>query len=68
MRAILLLFLVMLLLLLLVSGVVLNLAIVIIKLTGSIALSQEVVWALYGVSTLIVIGLLWLLVTFGGSK
>ena len=68
MRTILLLFLVALLLILLVSGVALNLAIVIIKLTGSIALTREVVWSLYGVSTLIVIGLLWLLVTFGGSK
>lgn len=68
MRGILLLFLVTLLLVLLVSGVVLNLGIVITKLTGPIALTQEVVWLLYGVATLIVIGLLWLLVTLGGRK
>lgn len=68
MRGILLLLLVTTLLVLLVSGVVLNLGIVIIKLTGSIALTQEVVWLLYGAATLIVIGLLWLLVTLGGRK
>ena len=68
MRVILLLLITTLLFVMLVSGVVLNLMLVIIKITGSIALTPSMVWSLYAIATLIVIGLLWLFVKIGGKQ
>lgn len=67
MRVVLLLFLTVTLLLMMVSGVVLNFMLIIIKTTGSIALTQEMCWALYALATLIVFGLLWLFIKIGGK-
>lgn len=50
----------------LVSGVVLNLALIIVKVTGTITLTRVMGWSLYILATLIVIGLLWLFVRIGG--
>lgn len=67
MRLVLFLFLTTILIVMMVSGVVLNLAIIIIKVTGSIALTQGMCWALYGAATVIVVLLLWLFVKLGGG-
>ena len=50
------------------SGVVLNLMIVIIKVHGSIAVTEEMLFWLYLMAAFIVIGLLWLFVKIGGQK
>ena len=65
MKAILLLLVATALLVCLVSGVVLNLLIVIIKVYGSIAITWQLLVALYAAATLIAVGLLWLFVRLG---
>lgn len=50
----------------LVNGVVLKLALIIVKVTGQITLTRVMCWRLYILATLIVIGLLWLFVRIGG--
>ena len=65
MRAILLLLITTVLFTCLVSGVVLNLMIVIVKVYGSIGVTWQLLVALYAVATLIVVGLLWLFVQLG---
>lgn len=65
MRAILLLLVATILLVCLVSGVVLNLLIVIIKVYGSIAITWQLLVALYALAILIAGGLLWLFLRLG---
>ena len=65
MRAILLLLVTTVLLVCLVSGVALNLMIVIVKVQGSIGVTWQLLVALYAAATLIVVGLLWLFVQLG---
>lgn len=50
----------------LIHGVVLQLILIIIKVTGHIALTRQTCWGLYILATLIVFGLLWLFVKIGG--
>ena len=68
MRLILLLLLASALFVLLQSGVVLNLMIIIIKVHGSIAVTEEMLFWLYALAALIVVGLLWLFVRIGAVK
>ena len=65
MRLILLLLLASALFVLLQSGVVLNLMIVIIKVHGSIAVTEEMLFWLYALAAVIVVGFLWLFVKIG---
>ena len=65
MRAILVLLVATVLLVCLVSGVVLNLLIVIVKVYGSIAITWQLLVALYALATLVAVGLLWLFVRLG---
>ena len=67
MRAILLLLVATVLLVCLVSGVVLNLLIVIIKVYESIAITWQLLVALYTLATLVAVGLLWLFVRLGAK-
>ena len=50
------------------SGIVLNLMIIIIKVHGSIAVTEEMLFWLYALAALIVVGLLWLFVKIGAAK
>ena len=68
MRLILLLLLASALFVLLQSGVVLNLMIIIIKVHGSIAVTEEMLFWLYALAVLIVVGLLWLFVKIGADR
>lgn len=68
MKLILLLLLALALFVLLCSGTVLNLMIIIIKVHGSIAITEEMLFWLYALSVLIVVGLLWLFVKIGAVK
>ena len=65
MRAILLLLVATALFVCLVSGVVLNLLIVIIKVYGSIAITWQLLVALYALAILIAVGMLWLFMRLG---
>ena len=68
MRLILLLLLASALFVLLCSGTVLNLMIIVIKVHGSIAVTEEMLFWLYALAALIVVGLLWLFVKIGAVK
>lgn len=68
MRLILLLLLTSALFVLLQSGVVLNLMIVIIKVHGSIAVTEKMLFWLYALAVVIVVGLLWLFVKIGAVE
>lgn len=68
MRLILLLLVAVALFVLLQSGVVLNLMIIIDKVHGSIAVTEEMLSRLYALAAFIVVGLLWLFAEIGDMK
>ena len=68
MRLILLLLLASILFVLLCSGVAVNLVVVLFQVCGVLTITKEMLFQLYALSALIVVGLLWLFVKIGADK
>lgn len=68
MRTLILLLLATILMLCLVSGVVLNMLIIIVNISGSVALTWQIMCMLYAAAAIVVVGLLWLFVKIGAKK
>lgn len=51
-----------------VNGIVLSLGVLVVEVTGSITLTQKVVWSLYAVAFTATVVLIWLCSRLGGRK